>query len=345
MNFFHISHNDLDGYGCQFITKRYFPDGIFFNCNYGVEVKTALAEVYELIASMPINNEIFLLISDLNPTFAECKEIDKKIKLLSEDKNIKLQLLDHHISGDRNSQEFDWYFLDVQRSATKIVYDYFNTHFGILDDNDFVFHTISAINSVDIWLENEDNFEFGKVMMRMISGAHEISPTLFRDQNREYKFWLISKAGIFLSQNKNHIELDDNIHFLKKEYLKNDKNDTLDNLTATKLVMMISQNQQNLTVNYGIHKAIVSYSLGNISIPANAFLKQNPEYSFFLDVGKKGNVSIRAAGKVDVAELASKIANGGGHKNASGGKFDDFVDGMTYDAVRNFVQKKLNERG
>lgn len=345
MNFFHISHNDLDGYGCQFVSKRYYPNGTFFNCNYGLEVKIALGDAYALIEQLPQNEEVFLLITDLNPTFTECKEIDKKINSLRETHNIKLQLLDHHISGEKNAEAFEWYFLDVSRSATKITYDYFNQNLSVLHDDEFVQSTVGAINSVDIWLENESDFEFGKVMMRMISGANEINPTLFRDQNRDFRLWLICEAGKFLQAKKDHIELDDNIHFFKKIYIGNGKKETLDNLCAEKLVQMLYQNQENLSVFYGKHKGLVSYALGNISIPANAFLKQNPDFAFFIDVGKKGNVSMRAAGVVDVALLASKIANGGGHKNASGGKFDDFAENMNYESVRGFVQKKINERG
>ena len=29
MKLFHISHTDLDGYGCQLITKEYFKEGSF----------------------------------------------------------------------------------------------------------------------------------------------------------------------------------------------------------------------------------------------------------------------------------------------------------------------------
>ena len=40
--------------------------------------------------------------------------------------------------------------------------------------------------------------------------------------------------------------------------------------------------------------------------------------------------------------MASKIAAGGGHVNASGGKFDDFKETIDYSEVRNYIQKKLD---
>ena len=42
MKLFHISHTDLDGYGCQLITKEYFKEGFFYNANYGLEVKLSI---------------------------------------------------------------------------------------------------------------------------------------------------------------------------------------------------------------------------------------------------------------------------------------------------------------
>ena len=53
MNFFHISHTDLDGYGCQLISKKIFPNGKYYNANYGLEVKTNIDTVlqYELQSS------------------------------------------------------------------------------------------------------------------------------------------------------------------------------------------------------------------------------------------------------------------------------------------------------
>ena len=86
----------------------------------------------------------------------------------------------------------------------------------------------------------------------------------------------------------------------------------------------------------------MTYCLGSISIPANTFLKANKDYDFFIDISKKGNASFRADGKLDVSLLASKIANGGGHVNASGGKFEDFKESIDYLSVKIYLQNKLD---
>ncbi|MEJ5168996.1 MAG: phosphoesterase, partial [Arcobacteraceae bacterium] len=58
--------------------------------------------------------------------------------------------------------------------------------------------------------------------------------------------------------------------------------------------------------------------------------------------GKRGIASFRAKGNLDVSELATKLAGGGGHKNAAGCKFEDFKETIYYKDVKNFFQEKLN---
>lgn len=346
MKLFHISHTDLDGYGCQLITKEFFKKGFFYNANYGLEVKLSIKKALEDISNYK-EEEILLLISDLNLTFSEAKELDNDIdKMIKDGYKIKLQLLDHHISGKKSADSFYWYYLDDKRCATKIVYDYMFEEYEGFDCNTSIWlkPLVDAINAVDIWLEYEiKNFEFGKVLMSMISKVREINNILFADLNREFRFYLLKEASTFFNVLDGHIKLDNEVHFMKKKFLKlNDKDDTLDNLSATYLVKTLDEVKDDLTVLYKGQKGLLTYCLGSISIPANAFLKANPDYDFFIDINKKGNASFRADGNLDVAILASKLANGGGHVNASGGKFEDFKEAIDYFEVKTYVQNKLD---
>lgn len=347
MKLFHISHTDLDGYGCQLITKEYFKEGFFYNANYGIEVKLSIKKVLEQILEYK-EDEILILISDLNLTFPESKDLDRDVNnLIKDGYKIKLQLLDHHISGQKSSETFPWYYLDAKRCATKIVYDYMFEEYEGFDCNTSVWlkPLVDTINAVDIWLEHEvKNFEFGKVLMSMITKVREINNILFADLNRDFRCRLLKEAAKYLDVVDGYIKLDNDVHFIKKDFLKlNDKDDTLDNLSATYLVKTLADVKDDLTVTYKGHKGLLTYCLGSISIPANAFLRANPEYDFFIDINKKGNASFRADGKVDVALLAAKLANGGGHVNASGGKFDDFKEVIDYCEVRIYIQNKLDK--
>jgi oligoribonuclease NrnB/cAMP/cGMP phosphodiesterase (DHH superfamily) len=347
MKLFHISHTDLDGYGCQLITKEYFKEGFFYNANYGLEVKLSIKKVLEQLLEYK-EEEILILISDLNLTFQEAKDLDGDIDKLTKDGyKIKLQLLDHHISGKKSAETFSWYYLDDKRCATKIVYDYMFEEYEGFDSNvsSWLNPLVNAINAVDIWLEHEiKNFEFGKVLMSMITKVREINNILFADLNREFRFYLLKEAAKYIDEIDGHIKLDNDVHFMKKDFLKlNDKDDTLDNLSATYLVKTLENVKDDLTVTYKGHKGLLTYCLGSISIPANAFLRANPQYDFFIDINKKGNASFRADGKVDVALMATKLANGGGHVNASGCKFEDFKEVIDFTEVKTYVQNKLDK--
>ena len=342
MRLFHISHTDLDGYSCQFLTSKVFEKTEYFNANYGMEVKLTILKVLENITNYK-DEDILVIISDLNLTLQESIDLDSEIKRLNDEGyNIALQLLDHHITGKKSAEKFSWYFLDDKRCATKIVYDYLLEKFNAsIKDYEFL---VNCVNAVDIWLEKEkDNFEFGKVLMSMLVKAREINSILFPNLDREYKFYLLEKAKEFLGQDSANIKLDNDIHFLKKEFLKlDDFDDTLDNLGAKYLVKTLENVKDELTVTYKGQKGLLTYCLGSISIPANTFLKANKDYDFFIDINKKGNASFRADGKLDVSMLAQKIANGGGHVNASGGKFEDFKECIDYLSVKMYIQGKLD---
>jgi len=346
MKFFHISHTDLDGFGCQLTTQKLFPDAIYYNANYGIEVKMFLKDALKEIVNVGKNEDIFLLITDLNLTTDESKKLDSDINNLNEDGyKIKLQLLDHHGTGQKSADKYDWYYLDTTRSATKITYDYFCEHYSEFKDScpENYESLINAINAVDIWLENDQLFEFGKVCMSMVSKSYEINNSLFNEQSRKYKFYLLTQTLQFITQKDGHILLDENVYKIKKEFLKLDtNNNTLDNLSSSYLVHSLDSKKEMLTIMYKDKKGLLTYNLGGISIPANAFLKANTDYDFFMDINRRGRAGLRANNNLDVSILAQKLAGGGGHPNASGLAFKDFKETVIYSDVKKYVQNKLD---
>ena len=346
MKLFHLSHTDLDGYSCQLLIKEYFEEGFYFNANYGLEVKLSLKKILEDIKKYK-KEEILFFITDLNLTFGEAKDLDKNVNELNKNGyNIKLQLLDHHGTGQKSANAYDWYFLDTSRCATKIVYDYLNsTYNGFSDEiNLWMKPLVAAVNAIDIWVDSEiKNFEFGKVLLRMVSQVREINNVLFPNLNRDFRLYLLKESAKYINEENGNIKLDNEIHFLKKNYLNQDGiDDTIDNLSAKYLVNCLEVLKEKLTVTYKGHKGLLTYTLGAISIPANAFLVANEDYDFFIDVSKKGNTSFRADGKVDVSLIAQALANGGGHPNASGCKFEDFKESINYSDIKNYIQEKLD---
>ena len=346
MQLIHMSHTDLDGYGCQFITKKIYKDPIFYNANYGLEVKIFLKDALDTIRDNFKDTKVLFLITDLNLTLDESKKLDNDISILKAlNYDIELLLLDHHGSGLQCANKFDWYYLDTKRSATKITFDYFcqnNNEFKKSCDDKFTM-LIDAINAVDIWLDDEELFEFGKVCLTMVSKSYEINHLIFPKRSRAYKLYLISKALEYVTLENGHIKLDEQIYFIKKDFLNHNKTiNTLENISSSYLVNALEDTKENMTIFYNDYKGLLTYGLGSISIPANAFLKANPDFDFFIDISKRGRAGLRADNKLDVSVLAKKLCGGGGHPNASGMAFKDFKEKALYSEVREFMQMKLD---
>ncbi len=335
---YHLSHTDLDGYACQFLTYKIFDDIEFFNSNYGTEIDEKLQEIFKKIEESKKEN-FLILITDLNLTEEQAKLfLDLKEK---SSKNIEILLLDHHITGEELAKKYKWYHLDTTKSATKLTYEYFvKEHKELEKFADFV----EIVNAIDIWLKESDRFEMGKVCMRLIKDSNEINRMLFPNEHSKYKFFLLEKAQEFFNKNKGNIKLEEAIHSLKKEFfLKYKENDdTLDNLVSHFIVELLSKNKERMSITYKGHKGILTYNIGNTSVIGNEFLTKNEDFDFFMDVTGRKTISLRANGKIDVSLMAKEIAQGGGHKNASGGKLTNFKDSFVYDNIKSQIQEILN---
>ncbi len=336
MKLYHLSHIDLDGYGCQYLTDKVFSDTRYYNANYGPEVTARLKEIVEDLQSDEFDSAM-VLITDLNLQVGECRFLEKELKKL--DKEVKLQLIDHHISGKDSDNQFSWYHLDAGASATKLTYAYLNENFGdVSDEEEFV----KAINAIDIWLTEDPLFEFGKVCMGLVDGARELNRTVFASQDREYKFYLLREAKTFLKLGA--IALDENCFFIKKRYFIGEENDILDNLVAAKVVDLLTENKEAMSVRYKGYLGLMGYGIGKSSVIGNAFLVRNPEYNFYMDVGFRGKVSFRGNDSADVSRIAKELAGGGGHRNASGARIDGFKESFVYRDIKKQIVALMEEK-
>jgi len=125
MYIYHLSHIDFDGYGCQYLTTNCFSNQIeCYNANYGAEVKARLEEIISAIKRKKFlnrkNSEHLILITDLNLTTKEANWLEREAKEVE----AKIELLDHHISGEKSANQFLWYKLDITKSATLITYNW-----------------------------------------------------------------------------------------------------------------------------------------------------------------------------------------------------------------------------
>ncbi len=340
---YHLSHIDLDGYGCQYLTTKCFDTIECYNANYGPEVTARLEEMVKKIEQDKFiqgdSIERLILITDLNLTTKEGNWIEKEAVRIG----AKLQLLDHHATGANAAERFAWYILDTSRCATLITYDWLQQHYGFDPENEYA-DIVKAINAIDIWKDKDPYFEYGKVMLGMISGAREINRILFPDEDRAFKLAMIEAAKERISAHEAPIKLDDDLHQIKKAFFNKGTNKTKDNLVADYVTDLLSKDKQRLTIHYKNYKGILGYNVGNTSIIGNTFLINNPEYDFYMDVNFRGNFSLRSNNKLDVSQMAAQIGNGGGHPNASGGKIDGYKDSFVYADVRKFVQDYIDQK-
>jgi len=63
----------------------------------------------------------------------------------------------------------------------------------------------------------------------------------------------------------------------------------------------------------------------------------------YFRIVNKGTISFRANGKLDVSKLSKELFNGGGHKNASGGRILNFKDIYLYEDAKEIVEEILND--
>ncbi|MDF1881001.1 phosphoesterase [Sulfurimonas sp. MAG313] len=341
----HLSHIDLDGYSCQLVMKEAYENIKFYNANYGAEVGERLNEILEALKAN--KKDASVLITDLNLTMDESKWISNEIQKLKDyDKiTIKLQLLDHHGSGQDSANKFDWYLLDTTRSATQITFDYVNENFSLSPEAmAWIKPYVAIVDAVDLWhQEKHDAFEYGKVCMRLVTETRELNRVMFSNADRDYKHALLFEAAQMLPLDNSNILLDETIHALKKNYFKKDNDDTLDNLATAFIVELLGAAKADKTIYYKGYKGYLSYALGNTSIVGNAFLTTYDEYDFIVDVGPRGTMSLRASNKVNVSLIAKEWAGGGGHPNASGGRLSGFKEQFRYDKVKRQIQNVIDD--
>lgn len=340
---YHLSHIDLDGYGCQYLTQQCFQKIDSFNANYGPEVTARLEEIVKKIEQDKFlhgeETECLILITDLNLTTKEGNWIEKEAIRIG----AKLQLLDHHATGANAAERFAWYMLDTSRCATLITYHWLQKHYGF-DSENALSTIVQAINAIDIWVSEDELFEYGKVMLGMISGAKEINRILFPSEDRAFKLSMIDAAKQLINETDAPIKLDDQLHQIKKRFFIKEKNNTKDNLVAAYVTNLLTADKARLTITYKNAKGILGYNVGSASIIGNACMVENEEYDFYMDVNFRGNFSLRSNNKLDVSKMAAVIGNGGGHPNAAGGKIEGYKDSFVYAEVREFVQNYINEK-
>jgi len=167
---------------------------------------------------------------------------------------------------------------------------------------------------------------------------------MFATQDNHYKLSLLKESIKYIDAENAPIILDENIHSMKKEFFKTDKDNTLDNLSTSYVVKLLGDKRDTNTIYYKGYRGYLSYAVGNTSIVGNGFLVAYPEYDFIVDVSYRGAMSLRANFKVNVAKISKEWANGGGHPNAAGGRIMGFKEQYRYDKVKYQIEAIISDK-
>jgi oligoribonuclease NrnB/cAMP/cGMP phosphodiesterase (DHH superfamily) len=147
----HFTHNDLDAIGCM-INLEYATPGIqktTFHTNYQ-NLNEKVHDTIQYIYKHPVD---LLVISDV--AFAQTKNELFELTDVAQSLDIKILYIDHHVYEDGFFDDFTFkYVHDIDKSATGLMYDYFNKDKG----NKVLEKLSTLINNFDIWVEEASSF-------------------------------------------------------------------------------------------------------------------------------------------------------------------------------------------
>lgn len=204
---YHLSHTDLDGYGCQAVVEHFRTgtyqkyrnsskgkephiklDVEYFNSNYGEEITKTLTYIFKLMKiyrERGNTDEMLLLITDLNLTEEQAKFVEENINGLE---NTEVVLLDHHISGKDVAKDRKWYRLDTTSSGTMLTFLYFFKMFypdTERSEND-IMSLAKIVNAYDLWQEHkEKEFAIGKIFSFYLNSVNHYVPRKIYQQHHD----------------------------------------------------------------------------------------------------------------------------------------------------------------
>lgn len=214
---YHLSHTDLDGYGCQAVVEHFRTgmyqmfrrsntkaskvdeiledkepliklDVEYFNSNYGEEITKTLTHIFKLMKSYREcgdTDEMLLLITDLNLTEEQAKFVEENIDGFE---NTEVVLLDHHISGKEVAKDRKWYRLDTTSSGTMLTFLYFFKMFypdRERSETD-IMELAMIVDTYDLWKEqNEKEFSIGKCFSFYLNSVNHYVPRKIYQQHHD----------------------------------------------------------------------------------------------------------------------------------------------------------------
>jgi len=116
---FHLSHNDLDGYGAQHVTGHVFPRIHYFNVGDYRRVVDAFREMVSASFEMADNSRILYLITDIGFSLDDARAVDRVMRSRpSGCMSATLIARDHHGTSHEAAKHFAWCHVDTTQCST-----------------------------------------------------------------------------------------------------------------------------------------------------------------------------------------------------------------------------------
>ena len=333
----HLSHNDLDGYGCQYITYKLLNEKVIYsNCNYD----TIESKLNELFKQLTINNknEKYLILTDLGVT----TEVSTKVFNFCKSNKVNFVIIDHHKTTESSKLVIpNNLYLNIDFCATKLIFQCLKS-FNIEKSNDLN-EFVEIVNNYDLWCEQESNFNLGKIISDLM-----FNENIFKDTSldNKYKFYL-------LEQFINEIKTTHECYFIEKqifdwkenflnivdssEFIKN-KN-IFQKEKFIRILYEISYKNSKMNFIYiGKQKGIYLHNVDstNFQFISKWILEDNKNIKFVINIKNSGRLAIRSQNDCDCSLICEKYFNGGGHKYAAGGEMDKKMIFKLQEYITNF---------
>jgi len=234
---FHLSHNDLDGYFCQYLSSlKYDPGTVaYFNANYP-DVTRTLQKIRRKIKA-----EDSLVITDLNLKPPQIQIIEE---ILAD--GIPVQLYDHHITETMRP----WMTVDTSRSASAIYAEAIGVKTPLL----------SAVDSYDMWRE-ENDLDVGAALTEII--------------NRDWLFLSSQEEAEFYHHVFRKIEGSSEIIVCDSELVRSFLELSTPVVAPRKLLAERYAREKPLEVSGG--KYVISFEMSSFQYYSSEVLKHRPD--------------------------------------------------------------------
>ena len=208
-----ISHNDLDGLGCQVVLKWTHGDIFFKTASYST-INNTLKDLIDILQYDRTKTTV--IISDIS---FNTETAILLIELVESAPNIRFIIADHHI---RSSQVLDIFKLapknlinlhDINMCSASILYYYYNiTHRHIKD-------FIDLINVYDMWITADDRFQEALVLNELYE-SYSYNDFLYEMRSYKMSDKMMTKLGKTSNKISSFISsIDSNPLIYKNDYI------------------------------------------------------------------------------------------------------------------------------